>query len=145
VCEQCGCRRVPEIAELGRQHELIEELAGEIVEVLSSDDPEVVAGAAVALREALKPHVSREEEGIFKVAREVGLTNYYLDDLEDDHRHFAESLAEPETLARTALEKLIDELIRHIALEEYELFPATAELLIRNPGATARQMPMEAA
>lgn len=88
----------------------------------------VTSSAVSRLSELLSPHVRREEAGVFRVADDIGLGNEYVDDLEDDHR-FEKLLARPETLDAESLESLLDELYRHIAVEEYDLFPMVAKEL----------------
>jgi len=128
MCDLCGCRRIPEIAELGAQHERIETLAAAVMEALSGGSDDLVA-AIVELRDALDPHVVREERGIFTEARRLGIGAESVDELTDDHRRFAEILAEPETLGRAELVSLVDDLIMHITTEEFDLFPTIAEEL----------------
>ena len=65
---------------------------------------------------------------MFNDARRAGLGSYYIDDLEDDHRRFAALLDRPEDVDAATVVRFVDELHRHIALEEYELFPAAARL-----------------
>lgn len=128
MCEFCGCRRFPEIARLGAEHDAIEEITEE---VLAS------AGTSIApdellekLRRALESHVLLEEAGVFTQARYVGISqNYWVDDLEDDHKRFAEILADPSALSPAEIEAFLDDLHRHIAIEEYDLFPALARTL----------------
>jgi hemerythrin-like domain-containing protein len=86
--------------------------------------------AVTRLRELLIPHVQREEGGIFRVAEEMGLGNEYVYDLEGDHRKFDSDLSLPGDLDRAALESVLDDLYRHIAVEEYDLFPVVARRTI---------------
>lgn len=125
MCEYCGCRRVPEIARLGAEHDVID---GVIAEVRKAD-PEEIAPLLDRLATLLRPHVEREEEGLFAEARSAGLGSYFVDDLEDDHRRFAAALEHREDLRGAPLERLLDDLDHHIAIEEYDLFPACSETL----------------
>ena len=127
MCDYCDCRRIPEIADLGAEHELIEALGDEALRLAKAGSPDFPA-ALERLRAALDPHVMREERGVFTQARIAGLGRYYVDDLEDDHRRFAEILDVDEIDVDT-LERFLDELHRHIAIEEYDLFPATVQVL----------------
>lgn len=126
MCDYCDCRRIPEIAELGAQHDRIEELADEALRAAKSGSPDL-AEAVDRLRQALDPHVAREESGVFTQARAAGLGPYYVDELEDEHRQFA-ALLDGE-FDVVSLEAFLDELHRHIAIEEYDLFPAAAQVL----------------
>lgn len=128
MCDYCDCRRIDEIADLGAEHDLIEGLADRVLTAVKNADPD--AGAKFTeLIEVLTAHVRREEEGIFIEARAAGLASYYIDDLENDHRTVAVTLAEPLRLSPTEVERLFDDLHRHIAIEEYDLFPASAQVL----------------
>jgi hemerythrin-like domain-containing protein len=46
-----------------------------------------------------------------------------------DHRRFDTALSDLDSLDAYDLENLLDELHRHIAIEEYDLFPAAAQTL----------------
>ena len=128
MCDYCDCRRIPEIARLGQEHETIQELADEAMRLAKAGAAELPAAIA-RLREALAPHAAREENGVFTQARIVGLGPEYVDDLEEDHERFVRLLDGPEALDPESLEALLDDLHRHIAIEEYDLFPAAAQLL----------------
>lgn len=127
MCDYCDCRRIPEIAALGAEHDRIEDLGAAALAALRSGEPGSAAAIDLLIR-SLEPHVRREERGIFTQAREAGLGAYYVDDLEQDHRRFASALEHPDMLDADALEELLDELHHHIAIEEYDLFPAAAQL-----------------
>ncbi len=126
MCDYCDCRRIPEIATLGKQHETIVDLGDELLRAVKAGSPDI--GEAVErLRRALDPHVTREESGVFTQARIAGLGGYYVDELEDQHREFEEFLAGDFDAA--SLEQFLDDLHRHIAIEEYDLFPAASQVL----------------
>jgi hypothetical protein len=127
MCEYCGCRRIPEIGRLGAEHDTITELADEAD--ASRVDTASRNAALRRLRAVLVPHAEREERGVFTEARHAGLAGYYIEDLEDDHRRFKEALDHPESLDDATLETLLKDLDRHIAIEEYDVFPAAAKHL----------------
>ncbi len=128
MCEFCGCRRIPEIARLGAEHDTIQDIAEDVLASASQNITPV--GLLEKLRKAVEPHVLGEEAGVFTQARAVGISqNYWVDDLEDDHRRFAEVLADPSTLSWSEIESFLDDLHRHIAIEEYDLFPALVRTL----------------
>lgn len=128
MCDYCDCRRIPEIADLGEEHDRIEDLADEVLRSLKDGDSTVPA-LLDRLIAVLTEHVAREERGVFVEARAAGLAPEYVDDLEDDHRRFAAVLSDPGALDAEHAEALFDELHRHIAIEEYDLFPAAAQVL----------------
>ncbi len=133
MCDYCGCRRVPEIAALCDEHEQIQMLADDAVRLASSGAPGL-AQAVIRLKDSLTAHVLREEQGVFTRLKEAGIANaYYVDDLEEDHVRFASNLALPAEVSASELDQLTDELVRHIAIEEYDVFPAAANLLTDEP------------
>lgn len=131
MCEHCGCRNNPEIAKLGAEHDAIVELADRVLSEVNAGT-ETMAGAVIRLRSLLDPHVKGEEAGIFRVAEDLGLGNQYVYDLEDDHRHFDAVLSGDDSLDARELEAVLDELYRHIAVEEYDLFPEVNRKLTSN-------------
>ncbi len=128
MCEYCGCREEPEIGALGAEHDAIIDLADLVLVELGAGN-ETIAGATTRLLGLLIPHVQREEGGVFRLAEAMGLGNEFVFDLEDDHRRFDSALSNPESLDAAALEAVLDELYRHIAIEEYDLFPVVAREL----------------
>ena len=128
MCDYCDCRRIPEIAALGEEHARIEDLADLVMKAVKDRDPDA-ATLFTSLVGLLTTHVAREEDGLFVEARTSGLGAEYVEDLGDDHRRFAALMKDPSTLDADAVEALFDELHRHIAVEEYDLFPAAAQLL----------------
>lgn len=137
MCDYCDCRRIPEIAALGEEHERIEDLADLVMTATKNGDPDVKAHFARLVR-LLTTHVAREESGLFIEARTAGLGAEYVEDLEDDHRRFEALMKDPSTLDAAAVEALFDELHRHIAIEEYDLFPAAAQMLSADQWARIR-------
>jgi len=123
MCEYCGCRRFPEIEALGAEHDHIQDLADSLMRA----EDEQRAAWIETLRAAIESHVAREESGVFEEARARGVApSYWVEDLEDDHRRFARLLENPSRLSREKIEELLDDLHRHISIEEYDLFPAIA-------------------
>lgn len=128
MCEYCGCRDNPEIAQLGAEHDAIVELADQVLGEVK-DGSETVEGAIGRLRRLLDPHVRGEETGIFREAESMGLGSQYVDELENDHRRFDAVLSDTGSIGVDALESILDEIYRHIAVEEYDLFPEVARNL----------------
>lgn len=128
MCDYCDCRRIDEIADLGAEHDRIEELSDRVLTAVKNGDADA-GDKFTELIGVLTAHVRREEEGIFVEARIAGMASYYVEDLEEDHRTFAATLADPLRLSPAAVARLFDDLHRHIAIEEYDLFPAAAQVL----------------
>lgn len=141
MCEYCGCRRIPEVARLGGEHETITELADEAH--ANRSDVRARNEALRNLRLALIPHARREEQGVFAQARDARLTGYYIEDLEDDHRRFASALDHVDSLDEATLDTMLQDLDRHIAIEEYDLFPAAAKHLSDEQWARIEQTDIE--
>lgn len=128
MCDYCGCRDNPEIAKLGAEHDAIAALADQVLGEVKAGS-ETVKGAIGRLRHLLDPHVRGEETGIFRVAETMGLGTQYVYELEDDHRRFDAALSDTGALSVDSLEAVLDEIYRHIAVEEYDLFPEVARNL----------------
>ena len=113
MCDHCGCRDHPAIAELSEEHETILRLAWRVAEQADDD-------ARRSLVELLGRHVAKEEEGLYPQL--VGLRS--LDPgtvaaLEEEH----------DTIDGAVTGLRVDrrafyELAAHIEQEEMELFPA---------------------
>lgn len=135
MCEHCGCRRFPEIEALGAEHDQIQDIADRVLQSEQARRAEILE----ALRAAVEPHVAREESGVFEEARAHGIArNFWVDDLEEDHRRFARVLDDPSGLTNEELEAFLDDLHRHISVEEYDLFPALAREWEKAPADSTR-------
>jgi hemerythrin-like domain-containing protein len=119
VCDHCGCRAFPAIAELTAEHETILSLAWPLAEAFRRGE---VTDPAVRdeLLAILDPHVVKEETGLYPLLLEVGdLSVKTSRTLEDEHR----------TLHAAMTDGVFDRreyyaLAAHIEQEELELFPA---------------------
>jgi hemerythrin-like domain-containing protein len=136
MCEFCGCRENPEIGALGAEHDAIVALADEVMAAVGQGTMTIPEGVE-KLSRLLTPHVAREESGVFRVAERMGLGSQYVDDLEEDHARYGAALGDPTDLDSAMLESLLDDLYRHIAVEEYDLFPVVARELERSRPARA--------
>lgn len=132
MCDYCDCRRIPAIARFGEEHDRIEMAASRLEEAIGERDESDLKQLRRELLELLEPHTSREESGIFAEVSKVGLEDH-VEELEEDHErlHSISELdltASPEEL-EVALRAFITLLHDHITREEYDLFPAAAQLL----------------
>lgn len=118
MCDHCGCRAFPPIAELTADHEAMLVLAWSLAEAPrrgQPDDP--VRSDLVAL---LDRHVAKEETGLYLALVSTGaVSDGEVNDLEVEHRD----------LRRTLTDGAFDRrdfyaLAAHIEGEEMELFPA---------------------
>lgn len=119
MCDHCGCRVFPAIAELTAEHETILSLAWPLAEAFRRGE---VTDPAVRdkLLAILDAHVVKEETGLYPLLLEVGdLSVKTSRTLEDEHR----------TLRAAMTDGVFDRrecyaLAAHIEQEELELFPA---------------------
>lgn len=113
MCDHCGCRSFPEIAELTEEHERILELAWRVAE---HDD----VAARAELRPLLAAHVAKEEDGLYpRLVATGGLEPELAAALEAEHVTIDAQVVGPDWNRRAYYE-----LAAHIEQEEMELFPA---------------------
>ncbi|HEY9564113.1 MAG TPA: hemerythrin domain-containing protein [Nocardioides sp.] len=128
MCEHCGCRGVPPIAELMDEHYALLEDAHAIRRALAVGDR---AGAMELVRRLaghLEVHTRREEIGIFAAMREQGDFVDEVDLLEAEHRDLDGAIEDldpesPEFDDRLA--GLLRELSEHIDRENLGIFPVS--------------------
>lgn len=119
MCDHCGCRAYPPIAELTAEHEQILALAEPLADATRHHHPVDDAGRAhlVAL---LHAHVAKEEAGLYPLLiAETGEPPDAFDHLEDEHHELFDAIAN-DTFDHLALYALQ----RHIEEEEEVLFSA---------------------
>ena len=119
MCDHCGCRAFPPIAELTADHETILDLAWALAEARRSEDrpDRDVRRDLLAL---LDRHVAKEETGLYPALVATGAVSVgEVRDLEADHRDLRRSLTDGGFDRRDFYA-----LAAHIEDEEMELFPA---------------------
>jgi hemerythrin HHE cation binding domain-containing protein len=118
MCDHCGCRSFPPIAELTADHELILGLAwclAESARVGTGQD----ASSRSELVALLDAHVAKEESGLYPALVAVGgVSAEQVADLEEEHRELRLRLT-----ADTFDRRDFYALAAHIEVEELELFP----------------------
>jgi hypothetical protein len=132
VCEYCGCRGIPPIAELMDEHSALVDRADLVRQDLGAGDPAAAMSRLSGLLAHLDRHVRREEDGIFRALRGDG---EFLDEvvqLEGEHRGFASAVAgldpgSPDFTARVL--RLLGELDDHVEREDLGIFPVSAVTL----------------
>lgn len=118
MCDHCGCRSFPGIAELTAEHETILTLAWDLAEATTHRAP-VDDTTRRALVEALRTHVRKEETGLYPLLQAAGaLDDATCDALEAEHRDLDELLAGTSFDRRAYFA-----LAAHVEQEEMELFP----------------------
>jgi len=118
MCDHCGCRSFPAIAELTGEHEDILDLAWTVSEAVRAGSA-VPEFELVALRRLLDAHVMKEETGLYPLLIGEGdLSDELLGQLEEEHREIGAVLD-----AGRFDRKEYFALAAHIETEESELFP----------------------
>jgi hypothetical protein len=125
VCNNCGCRDFPLIAELTAEHEAIANAAGRLGTAISTDANDCLARLD-ALLALLMPHTGTEESGLFVELRAEGSLTEAVDRLCDQHDDIHGVLEAVDRAAPdwSAVLAALDRLHRHIDNEEHGLFPA---------------------
>lgn len=119
MCDHCGCRAFPPIAELTAEHDEILQCAWAIAE--AARDGRTPPGTGVdELVRLLDVHVRKEETGLYpELIAGGGLSTEQLAELEQEHRDLHEALRSLRFDRRAYFA-----LAAHIEVEEMELFPA---------------------
>lgn len=133
MCDYCGCRGEPVIAELTEEHEVIGALSWRLGKVLDVEDFEAARSIRDALIGVVALHSLKEEGGLYVVYRkETELDEPGIDiaTLFREHREVEQILTgplNPGTIAafRGALRGLDD----HIQMEESQLFTHAYRIL----------------
>lgn len=127
MCDYCGCRFIPPIADLSAEHDRLMDLAYELrrlAEAGSRDRVvEILDGEFASL---LRHHTDKEERGIFTQLRSTGEADTRLDALIGEHRDIEAQLARVhrgDDGWQEAVGRLASDLSGHIIDEEVDLFP----------------------
>ncbi len=132
MCEYCGCRGVPPIAELMDEHSALVDQAQGVRRALSSGDPGEAMSRLQRLVAHLDRHVLREEDGIFRAMRGAGEFVDEVDQLEAEHRDFAATIAGLDSDAAEfgrVVTRLLDDLDQHVEREDLGIFPVSVVTL----------------
>jgi hemerythrin-like domain-containing protein len=125
MCNYCGCRAFPLIAQLTEEHEVIANAAGRLRRAITHHEADPVAALAELL-ELLLPHTGAEERGLFVELRAEGSLVEAVDKLCAEHAdiHGVLTAIDPAAPDWPAVLAALDRLVRHIDNEEHGLFPA---------------------
>ncbi|GAB3198079.1 hypothetical protein GCM10027062_11420 [Nocardioides hungaricus] len=132
MCEHCGCREIPPIAELMDEHLELLDHAGEVRRLLDAGDLDAAWARMSVLADLLVRHVRREEAGIFTALKEQGDFADAVRELEEEHASFDELVSELDRSSATLradLETLFAELTVHIDKENLGIFPVAVVTL----------------
>lgn len=119
MCDHCGCRAFPPIAELTADHERILQLGWTLAEAARNrQHPDETVERD--LLDLLDRHVAKEEAGLYPALIATGaVSRDEVSDLEAEHRDLRSSLTDGVFDRRDFYA-----LAAHIEDEEMELFPA---------------------
>jgi hypothetical protein len=93
VCEYCGCREVPAIAELMDEHTALADEGHYVRQALGAGDHRGAMHLLTGLVAHLDRHVRREEDGIFLAMRDEDEFVDEIEELEAEHRDLAAVVA----------------------------------------------------
>ena len=132
MCEYCGCRQIAPIGELMDEHSALVDQASHVRHDLGAGNPVAAMARLTDLVAHLDRHVRREEAGIFTAMRTTGEFVDEIDELEGEHRDFAETIAaldidSPDFATRVMA--LLDDLEVHVEREDLGIFPVSAVTL----------------
>jgi hemerythrin-like domain-containing protein len=133
MCDYCGCRTVPAIALLTREHDHMVNLVSHVRAAHERGDVAAMAKLARRIAATLGPHTAVEEAGLFPAlaAEFPG----QIERLTDEHRHIERVLgeatgsgpADPDWPAR--LMAALWQLREHILDEQDDVFPTALSRL----------------
>jgi len=132
MCEYCGCRQISLIAELMDEHTALVDQASYVRHDLGAGDQVSAMIRLTDLVGHLDRHVRREEAGIFQAMRDAGEFIDEIDNLEGEHRDFAQTIAALNLDApdfATRVTALLDDLDAHVEREDLGIFPVSAVTL----------------
>jgi hemerythrin-like domain-containing protein len=132
VCEYCGCRQVPPIAELMAEHDDLVSEGDLVLRALAAGDREQALSHLERLVAHLAGHVAKEERGLFTALRDQ---QEYVDEveaLEQEHVSFDVAVAalEPgEPGFDDRVKALLTDLDHHVDRENVGIFPVSVVTL----------------
>lgn len=132
MCEYCGCRQIAPIGELMDEHSELVDQASYVRHDLGTGNPGAAMARLTDLIAHLDRHVRREEAGIFTAMRTSGEFVDEIDELEGEHRGFAEAIAALDSDSpdfATRVTALLDDLEVHVEREDLGIFPVSAVTL----------------
>ena len=128
MCEYCGCRQVPPIAELMDEHDALNVEADAVQRALSAGDHERAGELLESLVVHLADHVRKEEVGLFTAMRQQGEFADEVAALEQEHTDLdaaVATLGPGEPGFRERLAAVLGDLGRHIERENLGIFPVS--------------------
>lgn len=130
MCSYCGCEAEAVVAGLMADHADIADLAYRIGKALDGRLPSEATALTARLADVFERHSRAEEAGLFAQLLAAGEAREEVDQLVGDHRHLRAALCHPDAGADPhRLRLLLEELGRHAAVEDNDLFPFAMQQL----------------
>ncbi|RYC13873.1 hemerythrin domain-containing protein [Nocardioides zhouii] len=132
MCEYCGCREVPAIAELMDEHTALADEGHYVRQALGAGDCRGAMHLLSGLVAHLDRHVRREEAGIFLAMRDEDEFIDEIEALEAEHRDLAAVVAALDVDATSFaadVSQLLDDLDTHVEREDLGIFPVSVVTL----------------
>lgn len=129
MCDYCGCRSRPLVADLGADHGRIADLASVVRRALDDGDRPGARQALTELAHVLEPHAVLEEGSLYP---ELALEGIATKEMYADHAFVDSTIRDAvagSSEAWAEVPSALSRLAGHIATEEYDLFPAAHQLL----------------
>lgn len=126
MCNYCGCRDFPVIAQLSTEHEDIANATGRLRTAITQGHHDECFPALDILLDLLMPHTTGEENGLFVELRDEGSLTEAVEKLCAEHDDIHGVLGSVDRSAPDwdGVLAALDRLVRHIDNEEHGLFPA---------------------
>lgn len=131
MCNYCGCRDFPVIAQFSAEHVEIEETAGLLRRAINAGDNATARQLLTELTGMLGPHVAREEKGLFAELADDATMRDTCAELCAEHQDLDAVLCPPDGQEPdwAAVLDALERLHHHIDKEEHGVFPAAVVLL----------------
>ena len=129
MCSYCGCRNIPMIAKLSKEHEDIAACAYRLTAAHRDGDVEAGRAAAHELAGKLHPHARREENGVFAEMKKDDLFTEHIEELCAEHDELDRHIDAIVAADLSYVPHLVLLLKSHIDREENGLFPSALAYL----------------
>ncbi|WP_280659007.1 hemerythrin domain-containing protein [Geodermatophilus sp. DF01_2] len=138
MCDHCGCRDLTPIARLMDEHDRLRELTGHIRSHLAVGDDPAARAHFEELLVVLGPHVAEEEGSLFPMLRRSGELADHVTVLEEEHAGLYDDVDDLDDAAaaadgaqrwRDGVQRVLEDLDRHMFKEDFGLFPAALATL----------------
>ena len=129
MCSYCGCRNIPMIAKLTKEHEDVAACAYQLTAAHRDGDVDAARAAAQELAGKLHPHTRREENGVFAELKKDDLFTEHIEELCAEHAELDRHIDAIVAGDLSYVPNLVLLLKSHIDREENGLFPSALAYL----------------